>query len=95
MVTHHEKTKDEPSNVTTKEARAYITLGVMQERQRLAPLFQAIKAVLGTEEDGEALVEAARNAHLAELELASLRLKVANRLDAAIAKLVVKKGANE
>lgn len=34
-------------------------------------LIQSIKDALGTAEDGEALVEVARNAHKAEMELAA------------------------
>ena len=34
-------------------------------------LIERIKAALGTDEDGGALVEVARNAHRAELELAA------------------------
>jgi hypothetical protein len=37
--------------------------------------YRAIKEALGTEEDGEALVEVARNAHRAEMELAALKGK--------------------
>lgn len=33
-------------------------------------LIERIKAALGTQEDGEALIEVARNAHRAELKLA-------------------------
>lgn len=35
--------------------------------------YQAIKDALDTDEDGEALVEVARNAHRAERELAAIR----------------------
>lgn len=38
-----------------------------------ARLIQQIKDALGTAEDGEALVEVARNAHRAEQELAALQ----------------------
>ena len=36
-----------------------------------AELIQRIKAALSTQEDGEALIEVARNAHKCEMELAS------------------------
>lgn len=36
-----------------------------------AELIRRVQAALGTEEEGEALVEVARNAHRAELELAA------------------------
>lgn len=40
-----------------------------------------IKAALNTEEDGLALIEVARNAHKAEMELASLKKKLSECQD--------------
>jgi ribosomal protein L14 len=41
-------------------------------------LLADIQDALGTEESGEALVEVARNAHKAELELAAIKIKEDN-----------------
>jgi len=46
-------------------------IAMAKEVQALVALIDRIKAALGTEENGEALVEVARNAHRAEMELAS------------------------
>jgi hypothetical protein len=40
-----------------------------------AEFVKSIQDALGTEEEGEALVEVARNAHKAEMELASILIK--------------------
>lgn len=42
---------------------------------KLFDMVQRIKAALGTAEDGDALIEVARNAHRAEMELAALKHK--------------------
>lgn len=44
-------------------------ISMAKEVQALVTLIQRIKDALGTEENGEALVEVARNAHRAEMEL--------------------------
>lgn len=44
-----------------------------------ARLIQRIKDALGTAEDGEALIEVARNAHKAELELAYMNIRGSER----------------
>lgn len=47
-----------------------------QERKEAAELIQRIKDALGTEENDEALIEVARNAHRAEMELATIKMKL-------------------
>jgi len=46
-------------------------ISMAKEILALVELIDRIKAALGTEENGDALVEVARNAHRAEMELAS------------------------
>lgn len=53
---------DIPGTVAWERARA----------ERAEVLIESVQGALGTEETGEALIEVARNAHKAELELASL-----------------------
>ena len=52
-----------------KELVAAVSMA--KEVLALVALIDRIKAALGTEENGDALVEVARNAHRAEIELAS------------------------
>lgn len=51
-------------------------LSMAKEVEALVKLIQQIKDALGTDENGAALIEVARNAHRAEMELASLTRKV-------------------
>jgi hypothetical protein len=46
-------------------------LSMAEEIIALTELIDKIKSALGTEENGDALIEVARNAHKAEMELAS------------------------
>jgi hypothetical protein len=46
-------------------------ISMAKEVMELVALINRIKDALGTQENGEALVEVARNAHRAEMELAS------------------------
>lgn len=69
----------QPGGLTlAKAAEKACGVPAMKSRVYVSPereLINAIRGALGTEEDGEALVEVARDAHRAEQELAAMKRK--------------------
>ena len=63
--------KDEPDTERDKMILSQTVARAADEITRLRALIAGIKAALGTEEDGDALVEVAYNAHRAEHEAAA------------------------
>lgn len=62
-----------PAHPNGKAIAKFQTLADLDYAHRAVNAYQQIKDALGTDEDGDALIEVARNAHRAEQELAAIK----------------------